>query len=39
MGDTAERGVYDTENISHHPAIMAAYLYIPGEEPHALSVD
>ncbi len=39
MGDTDERLVSDTTDLLHHPAIMAAYLYISGEEPRALSVD
>lgn len=31
--------VSDIADLSQHPAIMAAYLYISGKEPRALSVD
>jgi magnesium transporter len=39
MVDRKREQVSDTADLSQHPAIMAAYLYIPGEEPRALSVD
>lgn len=39
MSDAEERVVFETKDLSHHPAIVASYLYIAGEEPRALSVD
>ena len=39
MSDTDERVVSEINDLSHHPSIMAAYLYISGEEPRALRID